>query len=32
LLARGGAYARLHESQFHVAAQPAMGHGIFESV
>ncbi len=32
LLAKGGAYARFHESQFHVATQPAMGSGILESV
>ncbi|HOI38583.1 MAG TPA: ABC transporter ATP-binding protein, partial [Bacillota bacterium] len=32
LLARDGPYVRLHESQFHLAAQPAMGGGTLESV
>ena len=32
LLAKGGAYARLHEGQFHVATQPAMGSGILDLV
>ncbi len=32
LVARGGAYARLYQSQFHLAAQSAMSGGVLESV
>ena len=32
LLAGGGAYAGLYESQFHAARQPAMGSGILDIV
>jgi hypothetical protein len=30
LLARGGPYVRLYESQFHLAAQSAMGSSILD--